>query len=163
MLDKPVLFVDIDSEISSWGSDSDARPPGASHDVDGIIHFLSFEAAEHLLALGERLELVCGGGWEEKAEEHLAYATRVPAGPPFLSLNRNPRRGHGHLERAAIEAHAGPSRPLAGIDDAHDDACRAWAGQGGAPTLLVATIASSGLTAAGAETPRAWDDGPGAR
>lgn len=62
MQDDPLLFVDIDGVTASCGFDSNARPAGAFHNVDGIIHFLSSGAAVHLLALGTRLNLVrCSG------------------------------------------------------------------------------------------------------
>jgi hypothetical protein len=156
MQDKPLLFVDIDGVISLWGFDSNARPAGAFHNVDGIIHFLSSDAGIHLLALAEHFALVWCSGWEEKAEEHLPHALALPGGLPFLTFARNPGRANGHWKLAAIEAYAGPRRPLAWIDDAHDDACRAWAAARGAPTLLVATTPAVGLRAVHAERLTAW-------
>jgi hypothetical protein len=146
--EKPLLFVDIDGVISLWGFDSNDRPAGAFHNVDGIIHFLSSDAGIHLLALAERYELVWCSGWEEKADEHLPRALGLPAGLPFLSFARNPGRGHGHWKLAAIDEYAGPRRALAWIDDAHDDACRAWAAARGGPTLLVTTTPAVGVSAA---------------
>ena len=143
---KPVLFVDIDGVISLWGFDSNARPAGAFHNVDGVMHFLSSDAGNHLLRLHDRFELVWCSGWEEKANEHLPYALSLPGELPFLSFERNPGRGHGHWKIAAIEAYAG-DRPLAWIDDAHDAACHAWAAAREAPTLLVATSPAVGLGA----------------
>ncbi len=95
-------------------------------------------------------------GWEEKAEEHLPYALDVPRGLPFLSFPRNPGRAHGHWKLATIDAYAGPQRPLAWIDDAHDEACRAWAAARAAPTLLVATVPAVGLSAAHVDELNAW-------
>lgn len=155
MLDRPLLFVDIDGVISLWGSDSNARPAGAFHNVDGVIHFLSSDAAIHLLALAGRFDLVWCSGWEEKAEEHLPHALDLPGGLPFLTFARNPERANGHPNLSAIERYAGPRRPLAWIDDAHDEACRAWAVARGAPTLL-ATMPAVGLPAAHAEELTAW-------
>ena len=156
MQDKPLLFVDIDGVISLWGFASNARPAGAFHNVDGVTHFLSSDAGIHLLALAERFELVWCSGWEEKAEEHLPYALDVPRGLPFLSFPRNPGRAHGHWKLATITAYAGPQRPLAWIDDAHDEACRAWAAARAAPTLLVATVPAVGLSAAHVDELNAW-------
>jgi len=159
---KPLLFVDIDGVISLWGFDSNDRPAGAFHNVDGVIHFLSSDAGIHLLALAEGFELVWCSGWEEKADEHLPRALALPGGLPFLSFARNPGRGHGHWKLAAIDAYAGPARPLAWIDDAHDDACRAWAAAREAPTLLVATTPAVGLSAAHVDELTAWAAGAGA-
>lgn len=159
MQDKPLLFVDIDGVISLWGFDSNARPAGAFHNVDGVIHFLSSDAGIHLLALAEHFELVWCSGWEEKAEEHLPHALALPAGLPFLTFARNPGRANGHWKLSAIESYAGPRRPLAWIDDAHDEACRAWAAARGAPTLLVATTPAVGLSAVHAQKLTAWAAG----
>jgi hypothetical protein len=158
MQDKPLLFVDIDGVISLWGFHSNARPNGAFHNVDGVIHFLSSEAGMHLLSLATRFDLVWCSGWEEKAEEHLPHALALPAGLPFLSFPRDPGRRHAHWKLAAIEAHAGERRPMAWIDDAHDDACRAWAGGRDAPTLLVTTTPAVGLSAVHAQQLTAWAD-----
>jgi Swiss Army Knife RNA repair-like protein len=156
--EKPVLFVDIDGVISLWGFDSNARPAGAFHNVDGVMHFLSSDAGKHLLGLSRRFELVWCSGWEERADDHLPHALSVPRGLPFLSFERNPGRGHGHWKLAAIEAYVGPRRPLAWIDDAHDAACHAWAARRDGPTLLVATIPAVGLSAAHVDELNAWAD-----
>ena len=65
--------------------------------------------------------------------------------------------GHArHWKLAAIDAYAGPDRPLAWIDDAHDDSCHAWAGERAGPTLLLATDPSEGLTPPQAAHLRRW-------
>ena len=156
--EKPVLFVDIDGVISLWGWESNARPAGAFHNVDGVMHFLSSDAGNHLLGLRHRFELVWCSGWEEKADDHLPYALSLPAGLPFLSFGRDPARGHGHWKLPAIDAYAGPHRPLAWIDDAHDEACHAWAARRPAPTLLVTTLPAHGLGAAHVQRLNAWAD-----
>jgi hypothetical protein len=153
---KPVLFVDIDGVISLWGLHSNDRPRGAFHNVEGVVHFVSADAGKHLLGLRDRFELVWCSGWEEKADDHLPHALGLPSGLPFLSFARNPGRGHGHWKLAAIEAYAGPRRPLAWIDDAHDDACHAWAAARGAPTLLVATTPATGLSSGHVDVLNAW-------
>jgi hypothetical protein len=152
--DKPVLLVDIDGVISLWGFDLDERPAGSWHHVEGIAHFLSSTAAQHLHDLAESFDLAWCSGWEEKAGDHLPALLGAPV-IPHLSFDRNPGRGHAHWKLAAIEAHAG-DRPLAWIDDALDDACHAWAAARAAPTLLVQTDPAVGLTAEHVEQLRAW-------
>jgi hypothetical protein len=152
---KPVLFVDVDGVISLWGFESDRRPDGAFLNVDGILHFVSGAAAEHLPMLAESFELVWCTGWEERANDYLLKALRLPASLPFLTFERNPGRAHAHWKLDAIESYAG-ERPLAWVDDAHDDACLAWAASRSAPTLLVGTDPASGLTRAHADQLRAW-------
>ena len=156
--DEPVLLVDIDGVVSLWGFESNARPPGTFHNVDGAMHFLSSEAADHLLALRHRFDLVWCSGWEEKADEHLPYALSVPRGLPFLSFDGAAAPGHAHWKLAAIDAFAGQHRPLAWIDDCHDAACHTWAAARTGPTLLVTTRPDAGLTAAHVQTLNAWAD-----
>lgn len=146
---KPALFVDIDGVISLWGFPPAQRPTGIWTQVDGITHFLSSEAAETLRALQSEFSCVWASGWEEKANEYLPHALGL--GPwPHLDLDGH-ARGAGtsvraHWKLAAVEAHAAGA-PLAWIDDAVNDAVRAWAGQRAAPTLLVETEPAIGLTA----------------
>jgi hypothetical protein len=160
---KPLLYVDIDGVVSLWGFDPDDRPRGAFAAVDGILHFLSAEAGEHLLALREDFELVWCTGWEEKADEHLPHALghRALAGLAHLSFDRPVAAGTstpGHWKLAAVDEHAG-GRPAAWIDDALNDACRSWAAQRAAPTLLVETEPATGLVAEHADRLRRWARG----
>lgn len=76
--EKPVLFVDVDGVISIYGFDPDSRPPGAFLTVDGILHFLSSAAGEHLRELAGVFELVWATGWEERANEHLVAPWACP-------------------------------------------------------------------------------------
>jgi hypothetical protein len=151
---KPLLFCDIDGVISIWGFASDKCPPGRWTTVDGIPHFLSTRAADHLLGLAGAFDLVWCSGWEEKADEHLPAALGVPRGVPHLSFDGRAAAStpegsvfRAHWKLAAIEQHAG-GRPLAWVDDALDAECRAWARARPVPTLLVATEPAEGLTAA---------------
>ena len=150
---KPLLFVDIDGVISLFGFAPDRRPEGAWLNVDGVVHLLSATARSHLLELSEHFELVWASGWEEKANEHLPLALELPGPLPYLTFE--PAETHGHWKLAALEAHAG-DRPLAWVDDAHDDACRAWAAARRAPTLLVSTDPATGLTDAHVAQLAAW-------
>jgi hypothetical protein len=151
---KPLLFVDIDGVVSLFGFQSDRRPPGEWINVEGIVHLISASASEHLHRLAVPFDLVWCSGWEEKANEHLLGALVLPVALPFLTFtaqNGAPR----HWKLDAIDAHAG-DRPLAWIDDAHDDSCRAWASSRGAPTLLVTTDPANGLTDAHVAALKHW-------
>jgi hypothetical protein len=140
--DKPLLFIDIDGVVSLFGFARTFTPARCSwHQVDGIVHLLSHEAAENLLALTERFEPIWCTGWKDRANEHLPHVLGL--GPyPFLTFGDSP----DHWKLAAVQAHAG-DRPLAWIDDDLNDAVRAWAASRGAPTLLVETEPACGLTA----------------
>jgi HAD domain in Swiss Army Knife RNA repair proteins len=154
---RPVLFVDVDGVISLFGFPAGARPAGRFEMVDGIAHYLSATAGDHLRRLSEAFEPVWCTGWEEKANEYLPHALDLGEPYPFLTFERDVGRTHAHWKLDAIEAYAGP-RPLAWIDDAHDDDCRAWACARGerAPTLLVTTEPHAGLTEADVDRLLGW-------
>jgi hypothetical protein len=139
--DRPLLFVDIDGVISLYGFPPDAAPEGTWTQVDGIAHLLSATAARHLHALAGSYELVWCSGWEEKANEHLPHLLGLG---PFPHLSFPIGNGSEHWKIAAIVAYAA-NRPLAWVDDAHDESCQAWAAAREAPTLLVPTDPARGL------------------
>jgi hypothetical protein len=160
--EKPLLMVDIDGVISLFGFAGQGpwtgRPKtlvGSFHTIDGIPHFLSRAAADHLLTLAVAFDLVWASGWEEKAEEYLPRLLGLPSGLPFLRFECSPGRSNAHWKLAAIEEHAG-SRALAWIDDAFNEACHAWADARPAPTLLVQTAPERGLTAMEAQLLVDW-------
>lgn len=78
-------------------------------------------------------------------------ASRLHAQEPGVRPVRTPNgvdasRLHAHWKLRAIDAFAGQERPLAWIDDAHDDGSRTWARQRPGPTMLLATSPAVGLT-----------------
>lgn len=154
MNERPLLLVDIDGVISLFSFEPGARPEGSFHSIDGIPHFLSSGAAEHLLALASNFELVWASGWEEKANEYLPHLLGLPE-LPYLSFERSVGRANAHWKLGAIETHA-HARALAWIDDAFNDACHAWAATRAAPTLLVQTMPASGLTSREAQILTDW-------
>jgi hypothetical protein len=153
-IDRPLLLVDIDGVLSLFGGDLGARQ-GSFHSIDGIPHFLSATAAAHLLDLTEHFEPVWCSGWEEKADEHLPHLLGLPAGIPFLRFDRAVGRANAHWKLEAIDRYSG-RRPLAWIDDALNDACHEWASARPAPTLLVQTEPTHGLTSAERELLLEW-------
>ncbi len=142
----PLLLVDVDGVISLFGFDPACPPAGKWTTVDGIAHYLSARAGEHLRTLAEVYELVWCTGWEEKANDYLPHALGLPAPLPVLSFDGTDPTVSAHWKLAAIERFAGPERPLAWLDDAHDVSCDRWALARGAPTLLVGTEPATGLT-----------------
>ncbi len=150
---KPLLLVDVDGVISLFGFDPAQPPAGRFQLVDGIPHFLSALAGERLRALADDYELVWCTGWEEKANEYLRSALALPSDLPHLILEQV---GQAHWKISAIERFAGPDRPLAWIDDAHDDATTRWAAERPGPTLLIVTDPPVGLTDEHVNVLRAW-------
>lgn len=158
-MDRPLVLIDIDGVISLFGFDAAQPPPGRFVLVDGIPHFLSAGAAELFGGLHDDFELVWCSGWEDRADEYLPFALGLPAGLHHLtfagSASASPNEGR-HWKLAAIDAYAGPDRPLAWIDDQFDDSCHHWARQRRASTELVATDPAVGFTAQHAARVRAW-------
>jgi hypothetical protein len=159
----PLLLIDIDGVISLFGFDAARPPAGRFLLVDGIPHFLSTGAGRLLADLRDDFELVWCSGWEEKADEYLPLALGLPAGLPHLTFDgavalpvAATADGVRHWKLAAIDRYAGWARPLAWVDDAHDDTCHAWAADREGATLLVATDPAVGLTADDAERLAAW-------
>ncbi len=155
---RPLLLVDIDGVISLFGFDGPDRPAGSFHWVDGMPHFLSATAAEHLLSLRADFELVWASGWEERANEYLPHLLGVPE-LPHLCFERAVGRANAHWKLDAIDAHAG-QRALAWVDDAFNDACHRWAQARPAPTLLVQTSPAHGLTPREVERLLNWARAP---
>jgi len=155
--DRPALLVDVDGVLSIFGFETADPPHGFPVLVDGTPHWLNRDAAGHLNRLARRYECVWCTGWEERAEEHLPRLLGLPGGWRHLAFDRR-YDGAGHWKLGAIDTTLGMHRPLAWIDDAHDDACRAWAARRPGPTLLVTTHPSVGLTADHAAQLEHWAD-----
>jgi hypothetical protein len=152
---KPLLLVDVDGVISLFGFDPSGPPPGRFLLVDGIPHLISAAAGDHLRVLAGAYEIAWCTGWEEKADEHLRHVLELPESCPHLTFD-DAASAHAHWKLDAIERYAGPSRPLAWIDDAHDEACADWAGSRHGPTLLVTTEPAVGITAGHVERLLDW-------
>ena len=137
--DVPVLLVDVDGVVSLFGFDHTDPPPGFPVTVDGIPHWLSVGAGPRLARLARTFECVGCTGWAERAEEHLPRLLGLPGGWRHLTL------GPG-WKLEAIDTSLGATRPLAWIDDVHDEREAAWAASRHGPTLLVTTDPAVGLT-----------------
>jgi hypothetical protein len=142
---KPLLLVDVDGVISLFGFTPDERPAGSFLTVDGIPHYLSAAAGDHLCRLQDRFELVWCTGWEERANEYLPHALGLPGPLHHLTFDGAPGWEDRHWKLDAIDAHAGRHRPVAWIDDDHDD-CHEWATGRPGPTLLLTTEPTTGIT-----------------
>jgi hypothetical protein len=159
---KPLLLVDVDGVISLFGFPKHTLPDGSFHWIDGIPHFLSATAGQHLQALAEVFELVWATGWEEKANEYLPRLLGLPEPLPYLRFERGAggiRSSNAHWKLDAIDAYA-QLAPLAWLDDAFNDACHEWARTRQAPTLLVPTEPQQGLTESELEQLLAWATAP---
>jgi hypothetical protein len=152
---RPVLLVDVDGVISLFGFQLDRRPAGSFLLVDGIAHLISGTAGEHLRELADDFDLAWCTGWEEKANDYLPAALGLDGPLPYIPLT-GAAVPHAHWKLAGIEQAVAPDRPVAWIDDAHDEACAEWAAARPAPTLLVATEPAAGITTEHVARLRAW-------
>ena len=142
----PILFVDVDGVISLFGFASGGAPPGQFHWVDGVAHCISDGAGARLRRLAESFELVWATGWEEKANEYLPLLLDLPDDElPVLTFDGRAVFGSAHWKLEAIDEYAG-DRPAAWIDDSLDERCTAWAEARSAPTLLIETDPTVGIT-----------------
>jgi HAD domain in Swiss Army Knife RNA repair proteins len=155
-LRRPILLIDVDGVISLFGFDHSSPPDGRFALVDGITHFLSSSAGDHLRALAPAFELVWCTGWEEKANDYLPLALGLDGPLAHVEFDHSGRPPEAHWKLGGIDRHLDPTRPVAWIDDAHDDACREWASARAAPTLLVTTDPAVGLTELEYEQLVAW-------
>lgn len=143
---RPLLLIDVDGVISLFGFDHASPPAGRFALVDGITHFLSASAGEHLRRLSGEFELAWCTGWEEKANEYLPPVLGLPGALPHVVFDPFDRPAQAHWKLGGIDRHVDPERPLAWVDDAHDDGCSSWAADRPGPTLLVTTDPAVGLT-----------------
>ncbi len=154
--EKPLLLVDVDGVISLFAFDPSRPPPGRFLMVDGIPHLISATAGDHLRALADAFELAWCTGWEEKADEHLRLLLELPGACPHLTFDDETPSPRAHWKLAAIERYAGAERPVAWIDDSHDEACARWAASRSGPALLVTTEPAVGITAEHVARLRRW-------
>jgi HAD domain in Swiss Army Knife RNA repair proteins len=154
---KPILFVDVDGVISLFGFAPDVgQLPGPLHWIDGVAHCIPPAVGERLVRLAEDFELVWATGWEERANEHLPFLLGLPFKDlPTLTFDGRAMFGSSHWKVDAIDAYAG-DRAAAWIDDNMSEECMFWAHRRTAPTLLVETTPSEGLTDEHVEQLRSW-------
>jgi hypothetical protein len=147
MRQPPILFVDVDGVISLFGFTPGAGTlPGPLHWIDGAAHCIPDEVGARLRSVAEEFELVWATGWEERANEHLPYLLNLPFRElPCLTFDGRAVFGTAHWKLDAIDEYAG-DRPAAWIDDNIDETCHAWAEAREAPTLIVETESSEGIT-----------------
>lgn len=166
MRGRPLLFIDVDGVISTYGfagnpADPRAgeRPPGGSfHMVDGIVHHIGADMDERIRALLPHFESVWATGWGERANEHLVLILGLPGELEVVEFDVKPSTdGSGHWKLDSLTERA-RGRAAAWIDDGHNGACLAWAEKRTEPTLLVSTDPFDGLTDAQVAQLIGWAD-----
>ncbi|MGK2877350.1 MAG: HAD domain-containing protein [Solirubrobacterales bacterium] len=146
MAEQPLLFIDVDGVLSTYGFAGDDADPRNLHMVDGILHHILREMGPRILKLLPHFESVWATGWGERANEHLVFMLGLPDELEVVEFAVAPSTdGSGHWKLDSLAERAG-MRPAAWIDDGHNEACVIWAAGREAPTLLVSTDPHVGLT-----------------
>jgi hypothetical protein len=146
MAEQPLLFIDVDGVLSTYGFAGDDADPRNLHMVDGILHHIRREMGPRILALLPHFESLWATGWGERANEHLVFMLGLPSELEVIEFAVAPSiDGSGHWKLDSLTERAG-DRPAAWIDDGHNEACVEWAASRSAPTLLVSTDPHVGLT-----------------
>lgn len=160
---KPLLFIDVDGVISTYGFAGNHQVPSGSrpigsvamgtsggtfHNVEGIIHHIGAGMDRRLAELMPHFESVWATGWGHRANEHLVHLLSLPGELEVVEFAVAPSiDGSGHWKLAALEDRA-TGRAAAWIDDGFNEACFEWASERerrGEPTLLVHTDPAVGL------------------
>jgi hypothetical protein len=148
--------LDVDGVISLFGFEGSlGELPGRFHLIDGMAHCIPDEIGSRLQRLGESFEIVWATGWEDRANDRLPEILGLPAALPFLTFDGRASFGSAHWKIDPIDRYAG-DRPLAWVDDCIDASCEDWAEMRTAPTLLVPTDPTQGLTDAHVEAMLSW-------
>lgn len=156
MEEQPLLFIDVDGVLSTYGFAGEDADPRNLHMVDGILHHIRREMGPRILALLPHFDSLWATGWGERANEHLVLMFGMPNELEVVEFEVAPSTdGSGHWKLAALTERAG-SRPSAWIDDGLNEACAEWAAARSAPTLLVHTDPFVGMTDEHVEELIAW-------
>lgn len=167
MSEKPLLFIDVDGVISTYGFAGNLRDPrqaageqgvkfGSFHMVDGIVHHIGADMDRRISALLGHYESVWATGWGERANDHLVHILGLPGELEVVEFSVAPSTdGSGHWKLDSLTERA-RGRAAAWIDDGHNEACLAWAQTRSEPTLLISTDPYVGLTDEQVEELIAW-------
>lgn len=158
---QPLLFIDVDGVISTYGFAGNQRDPrsqiaagpvsvgeanGRFHMVDGIVHHIGAGMDRRVGSLLPHFECVWATGWGDRANDHLIHILEMPGELEVVEFEVAPSTdGSGHWKLNALTQRAA-DRPSAWIDDGHNEACIEWAQSREAPTLLISTDPFIGLT-----------------
>ncbi len=138
---KPLLLLDIDGVLSPFGG---GPPPGFKRETVGSYEVIwSPQHRDWLLQLSQSFQLVWATTWEHSANEAMS---------PILQLGQLSviefDRGTGDTWKLPSVQEFVGNRPAAWIDDDLYLDAHEWARQRDAPTLLIRTSSSVGLTKA---------------
>ena len=130
----------------------------------GVLRFVRTdgEVGLHSLVLGAASSANRHPGQRAADPTTVPRALGLAGRLPYLRLDGAIPGLAGHWKLDAIDRHAGRSRPLAWIDDAHDETCVEWASRRPGPTLLVTTDPAAGLAAERGAWLLQWAAGTGA-
>jgi hypothetical protein len=139
---RPYLLIDVDGVLNPFGSG--VRPDGFSrHELMGYEVWLSRRHGMWLNQLATWFDLVWATTWEHDAPRLIAPILELPTDLSVIEFGQGAADETWKLHD--VERFVG-NRPLAWIDDDLWGDAFAWADQRNAPTLLIRTSSSVGLT-----------------
>lgn len=141
VIGRPYLLIDVDGVLNPFGT-SRAPDGFARHELLGYDVWLSPRHGLWLNALATWFDLVWATTWEHDAPRLIAPILKLPSDIPVIEF----RQSEGETWKLGDVAHFAGSKPLAWIDDDLFGDAFAWADQRSAPTLLIRTSSSVGLT-----------------
>ncbi len=137
---KPYLLLDIDGVLSPFGA---GPPPSFARQSVGEYEVVwSTNHLQWLAQLSPIFELVWATTWEHSANEAMSPVLGLPE-LPVIEFNR----GSGETWKLPSVQQFVADRPAAWIDDDLYLDAFAWARDRAAPTLLIRTSSSVGMTA----------------
>ncbi|MFY9265796.1 MAG: HAD domain-containing protein [Solirubrobacterales bacterium] len=169
---RPLLFVDVDGVISTYGFAANREVPsgtrpiggaaidggGTFHNVEGVIHHIGHGMSARMLSVLPHFEAVWATGWGSRANDHLVHLLSLPEQLEVVEFAVAPSSdGSGHWKLDALTARAA-GRAAAWIDDGFNDACFEWAAERVDPTLLIGTDPAVGWTDSHVDELIAWAD-----
>jgi hypothetical protein len=156
MAEKPLLFLDVDGVLSVFGFAAGGHDPRDLYLVDGIPHHIPAAMGPRVRRLLDPFESLWATGWGERANDHLVHMLGLPGELEVVDFATRPSTdGSGHWKLIELTQRAG-ERPAAWIDDGLNEACQDWAAGRDAPTLLVHTEPTVGMTDDHVEELIAW-------
>jgi hypothetical protein len=149
----PILLLDVDGVLNPFGAQA-YGDHYVAHDLfpgEDPVH-VARTHGDMIRRLATVFELAWATGWNDEANSLLAPLLEI-AQLPVVTMPAIPFEPREKVP--AVHAYAG-DRPVAWIDDLHTAEGQAWAATRTAPTLLLSTTPSIGLTAEHVQTALAW-------